>query len=167
MGVGLFPAPCWAPHTSLWSQPCQCQPRMAALDFPSAVKNEVLLMDFWLAFCRHLAGSWASCHSSNGTACDPDKGSFADGLSCPFHSHLGYEKCAYVFLKIIWSLIPVWKPWCMGVLRYEGVVRQRDKHSSGLSFLSLSPVKFGALWSTSLVQCPDVICICVGINISV
>lgn len=54
-------------------------PRTPAADgssaFSSAMINEFLLMDFWLAFSRHLAHSSASCHSSNGTAHDPDKGS--------------------------------------------------------------------------------------------
>lgn len=108
-GSGAVSSSCWAPSpcSGAWpwhrgaAQPCPCQPHMAVLVSPFALKNELLLMDFWLAFPRHLAHSWASCHGSNGAACDPDKGLLCWGLSCPFLLHLGYEECAYVFLKYL------------------------------------------------------------------
>lgn len=68
-----------------------------ALLCASAAVNEVLLMDFWLAFPRHLAYSSASCHGSNRTAHDLDKGQLADGLSCPFFFTLNVKNALLMY----------------------------------------------------------------------
>lgn len=132
-GMWLCPAPCWAPRpgsgpglgTKGPALPVPASYGSSA--FPLAGKNELLLLDFWLAFSRHLARSWAGCHSSNGAAYDPDKGLLCWWIILPFPFALGIWQICLCFLKNIWSIIPVWEPWCMGMLRYEGVVRQRDK----------------------------------------
>lgn len=84
----------WAPGLAFAERPVRHhapQLWMAALLFSSAMINEFLLMDFWLAFSRHLAHSSASCHSSNGTAHDPDKGSAGWRIILPF--------CFFYFVK--------------------------------------------------------------------
>lgn len=110
-----------------------CRPRMAALVFPLAVINEFLLMDFWLAFSGHLARSWASCHSSNGTAYDPYKGSVCWRIILPFPFLLAkWKMCFLCFLENTWSTVPVWDPWYMEVLSWEGLVWQKEMQITGV-----------------------------------
>jgi len=90
-----------APHSpgplgKVHPAPCMLAAAIALLCASAAI-NEALLMDFWLAFSRHLARSSASCHGSNGTAHDPDKWQLAEGLSCPFFFTLNVKNALLMF----------------------------------------------------------------------